>query len=193
MSLSVSAQDVLLDRFVSGFEKADEMIAHDNDPVAQELALGEADEYGFRRWRAKKVEPESSMLDAIYSRVPARFPPLYERLVLTYRWAQVHLPHYTLLANPPGSDLRGLLGQMSKDKIIWPFLSHRGYIQFSKGPDMDYDPVCFDLSSRKKGGEYRIVKIDHEEILCNDRLRIVSELAPTFEQLVLKTIEQAGT
>ena len=27
MSLSVSAQDVLLDRFVSGFEKADEMIA----------------------------------------------------------------------------------------------------------------------------------------------------------------------
>ena len=58
---------------------------------------------------------------------------------------------------------------------------------------MDYDPVCFDLSSRKKGGEYRIIKIDHEEILCNDRLRIVSELAPTFEQLVLKTIEQAGT
>ncbi len=56
---------------------------------------------------------------------------------------------------------------------------------------MDYDPVCFDLRSRTKDGDYRIVKIDHEEILCNNRLKVVAELAPSFEQLMQRTVEQA--
>src|ERR1700693_636689 len=57
------------------------------------------------------------------------------------------------------------------------------------GTDVDYDPVCFDLSSRNKTGDCRIVKIDHEEILCNNRIRVVAELAKSFQQLVENTIE----
>lgn len=64
-------------------------------------------------------------------------------------------------------------------------------MQFAKGRDHDYDPVCFDISVRTKQGDYRIVKIDHEEILCNDRVKVVEELAPSFEQLVRNTIESA--
>ncbi len=56
---------------------------------------------------------------------------------------------------------------------------------------MDYDPVCFDINSRKKNGECRIVKIHHEEILCNNRVKLVAELAPSFRDLVLGTIDQA--
>ena len=58
--------------------------------------------------------------------------------------------------------------------------------------DLDYDPVCFDIKSRKLGGDCRIVKIDHEEILCNYRVKVVSELAPSFYQLVQQTIELAN-
>ncbi len=57
---------------------------------------------------------------------------------------------------------------------------------------MDYDPVCFDMNSRKKNREMRVVKIDHEEILCNYRVKVVAELAPSFEALVLQTIEAAN-
>jgi len=56
---------------------------------------------------------------------------------------------------------------------------------------MDYDPVCFDVNSWKKDREMRVVKIDHEEILCNNRVKVVAELAPSFEALVLQTIEAA--
>jgi len=35
------------------------------------------------------------------------------------------------------------------------------------------------------------VKIDHEQILCYDRVKEVAELAPTFRQLVRQTIEDA--
>ena len=86
----------------------------------------------------------------------------------------------------------GLLHEISKDKVLSTCLLKNGYIPFGKGPDIDYDPVCFDLKSRKKNREFTIVKLDHEEILCNGRTKVVAELAPTFEQLVRKTIEASS-
>jgi len=56
---------------------------------------------------------------------------------------------------------------------------------------MDYDPVCFELKSRTKKKDYRIVKIDHEQILCHYRVKVVSEIASSFEELVLQTIDHA--
>jgi len=57
---------------------------------------------------------------------------------------------------------------------------------------MDYDPVCFDVSS-PINRDYRILKIDQEEILCNYRIKVVSEIAPSFRALVLQAIEHAET
>jgi hypothetical protein len=185
-----AAQKLLVDRFVASFEKLDEMLADEVcDPLAWQLAMGDPDRFGRRPWRPIKVTTDPSLLEPIYSKLPARFPPLYERLVLSYRWAEVDLQSYRLLANPPGPDLGALLQQMSKDRHLWKCLVEGGYIPFGKGPDVDYDPVCFDISSRKKNRDYRVVKIDHEQILCYDRVRIVAELAPSFEQLMLRTIE----
>jgi hypothetical protein len=66
-----------------------------------------------------------------------------------------------------------------------------GFVQFGKGPDFDYDPVCFDLTHRVTDGDCRIVKFDHEEILCNYRLVEVGELAPSFRRLVELVIDDA--
>lgn len=122
--------------------------------------------------------------------MPARFPPLYEQLVLSYRWADADLGTFTLLANPPGEGLTGLLQHISKDKGLWETLIPNGGIPFGRGTDVDYDPVCFDIKARKNG-DYRVVKIDREKILCNCRVRVVSEIAPSFLFLVLQTIERA--
>lgn len=184
----------LVDRFVASFEKLDEMTAmQDLDPTAWELTVGDAHpQFGYKHWRPIRVDSPAECLEPVYSKLPARFPSLFERLVLSYRWAEVDLQLFTLLANPPGPDLSRLFVEMSKDGFLWTYLLRSGYIQFGKGPDMDYDPVCFDISSRKKNRDCRIVKIDHEEILCNNHLKIVAELAPSFEQLVLQTIDQAN-
>lgn len=37
-----------------------------------------------------------------------------------------------------------------------------------------------------------VVKIDHEEILCNNRIKVVGELAKGFRELVQQTIEKAA-
>lgn len=185
-------KDLLLDQFVSSFEKLDEMTASKElSPLAWELAAGKSDDLGWKRWRPIKVATDPSCLEPLYAKLPARFPRLFEHLVLSYRWADVELKSLTLLANPRGSDLSRFWEQISSDPGLWTALITAGYIRFGRGADMDFDPVCFDVKTRRKNGDCRIVKIDHEEILCNNRVKVVAEIAPSFEALVEKTIELA--
>lgn len=162
-------------------------------PFPGQLAIGNRSESGQITWRPLRTEPQSEHLEALYSRLPAKFPGLFERFLLKFRWAEVSLDTYTLMANPPGPDLDGFFKEISKDPGLWASLVPAGYLRFGKGPDMDYDPVCFDMDSRKKNREMRVVKIDHEEILSNRRIKVVGELAPTFEALVLQTISAANS
>ncbi len=188
----MSAND-LLEQFVSTFQKLDDMTAiRETNPIAWELRIGEPDQFGWIQWLPQKTIVDAESLAPLYAKLPARFPPLYEQLLLSYRWAEVDLASFRLLANPPGSDLIGLLAQIEKDKGLWESLIPAGFVQFGKGPDVDYDPVCFDIKSPTKLNDYRIVKLDHEEILCNYRIKIVAEVAPSFEHLVRQTIERAN-
>ncbi|HET9836980.1 MAG TPA: hypothetical protein VFR84_02015 [Candidatus Angelobacter sp.] len=185
----------LLEGYIASFAKLDEMVLIDcgvSTPESQ-LTTGEIDQYDRKIWRPLRMETSLEALQAIYQKLPARFPPLYEMLLLSYRWAAVRLGSYRLLANPPGPDLSGFLHNIERDNGLWTALIPSGFIQFGHGSDVDYDPVCFDIRSRSKKGDYRVVKIDHEEILCNNRIKVVAELAPSFEQLVLSTIERAGS
>lgn len=182
----------LLEEFVGAFGKFYELAEYvEVQPLVAELAVGPPDEAGHTRWQPAKIATDRCCLDPLYARLPAPFPPLYEKLVLSYRWAEVDLGTFALLANPPGLDLTRLFGEVSKDPGLWQALIPAGYIQFAKGPDIDYDPVCFDTGHQRKNRDCPIVKIDHEEILCNNRIKVVGELAPSFEELVRDTIVRA--
>ena len=183
----------LLREFVASFEKLDDLSScFETDHIAWELSRGDSDEDGRKPWRSIFHSTDRSHLEELYKEVTPGWPPLYEELVLTYRWATVDLKSYRLLANPPGADLGGLLMQMRGDKALWNVLVPNGYLQFGKAPDVNYDPMCFDLNRRLRDGDCRIVRIDHEEVLCNDRVREVSEIAPSFRELMLGTIELAA-
>src|ERR1700693_5240282 len=134
MSSVRERESSLIQEYVGCFEKLGDMTAWDTDPVASQLAVGEDDQYGFKQWRPMKVDTDSKKLEGLYSILPARFPPLFERLILTYRWAEIDLQAYRLLANPPGMDLSGLFTAMSADVILWDCLIRSGYIRFGLGP-----------------------------------------------------------
>jgi hypothetical protein len=182
----------LLERFVSSFEKLGPLVLDEAfDYEAWKLKQVPPGKTGCERWAPVKCETDRRYLDALYGKLPARFPPLYELLVLTYRWEEVDIRRCTLMANPAGPNLDGLFLQMSRDATLWTQLSRSGYIPFGKGSGGDYDPVCFDLKTRKKSSDCRVVKINHEEVLCNNRIKVVDEIAPSFEALVLQTINLA--
>jgi hypothetical protein len=180
----------LLDELVACFGCWDDLaVGYDLEQVTGELAAGPEDERGFRHWQPLRIDTPPAALDALYALLPVRLPQLYERLILSYRWATVDLDRYDLLANPPGPDLTRLFAVISWDPALWEALRPAGYIQFGR---TGYDPVCFDLRRGLMNGDCRVVRIDHEKILCKDRVVVVGELAPTFRELVSQTIERAG-
>lgn len=70
------------------------------------------------------------------------------------------------------------------DSFMSPFLMKNGLIPFARPADYSYDPVCFDFTKSNRKSEPAVVRIDHEEILCNDRLRVVETISPTFHELI---------
>ena len=82
----------LLERFVHTFPKLDSMSeSKELSPTAWELRTTEPDDCGWIEWRPIKQVSNVSHLEPLYSKLPARFPPLYEELILSYRWAEVDL------------------------------------------------------------------------------------------------------
>jgi hypothetical protein len=141
----------LLRQVVASWEKLDGLSVEENlGEHASAFSTGEKNKFGATVWRPILQTTGATMLDPLYAKLPARFPPLYEELLLTYRWAEVDLGSYRLFGNPLGTDLLGLLHGISKDKFLSTCLPKNGYIPFGKGPDIDYDPVCFDLSHGKR-------------------------------------------
>jgi hypothetical protein len=184
--------DELLTNYIASFSAFDGMrVFADLDPITAQFATGESASFARSYWKPRQIQTDASALEQLYAKLPSRFPPLFERLLLTYRWAEVDLQNYRLLPNPLGADLGAFLAGMSGDHGLWESLMPAGYMQFGRCADIDYDPVCFDIGSRKKSREMRVVKIDHEEILCNYKVKVVAELSPSFEALVQNTIALA--
>ncbi len=156
------------------------------------------DEFGGARRQPQKVATAPFALTNLYSGLgltgvgSSRFPTLYETLLLSYRWGGVELDHYCLFANEPGEDFAPLLSAIRRDKSLSETLEANGYIPFGQVADR-YDPLCFDLRQQQKEGDCRIVRIDHEAILCRGRIGEITEIAHSFRSLVLHTINRVAT
>lgn len=188
----------LLAQYVAAFEKLDELMSSCPDDIPEPLRTS-TDEDGWQHWRPIQASTAPEALQALYDglglpgRDSTRFPPLYETLVLSYRWAQVDLGTYYLAANLPADDLSPLLSVLRLDTPMFGTLLPNGYVEFARESCSRYDVICFDFRARQSDGDCRIVKLDHEEVYIKDRIREVGEVASSFRSLVLQTIELAAS
>jgi hypothetical protein len=174
--------EALLARFIESFGKFEDLIA--SNPVPHELDGGTDAEFGFQRWKPVAHKTDVNALNDVYARIPGPLPALYEQLVLSYRWLEVYLnDHLRLLANPPGPGLLGLTRNMAADPAFVNVLFPLGLVPFGKAGD-SYDPVCFDLSNRVNDVDCRIVRVEHESVLCNGRVGETWVLSDSFRSLV---------
>ncbi len=181
----------IVERFVESFSKQSELYVYDEYYYAvKDFIINEKTEQGYRKWCPIKVKTHPNMLGAIYKTTKCRFPHTFEDLLLSFRWLEVDLKYITLLSNPNGSDLLGYLNEITKDKFMSKFLISHGFIQFAKAPGGCYDPICFEFLNGEKEDSSRIVRIDHEEILCRERIAIIEEVAKTIQELMEKEIER---
>ncbi|HIA52850.1 MAG TPA: hypothetical protein EYN91_12305 [Candidatus Melainabacteria bacterium] len=131
---------------------------------------------------------DPSALEAIYTVIPIRFPSLLEKLLLSYRWYGADTGLFRIFPNPPGEDLSEFLSNMRRDKAMFEICLQNGFVMFGLGPDLRHDAVCFDVRKSAHGRRYPVVKLDHEQILCNSRIKIVENLSKNFDDLVRQVI-----
>jgi hypothetical protein len=140
---------------------------------------------------AARTPPE--WLAPFEQNLPFRPPPTYRSLLLRYRFPAFEVGTVKLFGNLDGESDDDLVVASTCDRVLSSVARGGGFIHFARPVTLNYDPICFDCRRRAKTGEAGIVRLDHEEILCNDAIRVVETIAPSFLELLaggIRFIEQ---
>jgi hypothetical protein len=124
-----------------------------------------------------------SRLELLESKLPKRLPCSFFSFLSGYSFPAFDVSGISLFAWE--SDASSFIEEASVPKgSLSELLIPAGYVQIGQPDTGSFDAVCFDLTQHRQNREYRIVQVDHEEILCNWRVRVTSELWSSFIQLV---------
>lgn len=89
-----------------------------------------------------------------------------------------------LFGNMDGKQRDDFVVASVRDATLCSVTRRNGLLQIGKPVSGSYDPVCFDLRSRSKTGEGPVVRLDHEAILIEGRIAVVSTVAASFLELL---------
>jgi hypothetical protein len=123
-------------------------------------------------------------IDPILKRFPAKYPPSFLSLISRYVYDSFDINEICLFANHGDKSHYDLSEAVFKDKLIFQTTTANGFMQFSKPSDGSYDPICFDIRKRKKFGEYKVVRLDHEKILQFEEIKVVKNIAESFVEAI---------
>lgn len=183
----VSSDDRLVQRLIAAFGVLGDLVVWGGvENVSSELAAGFDDSPWARPlWKPVPIDTPRGELEDCYSILGGEFPPLYERLVLSYRWLEIDLKGFVrLFANPPGSLTTGLLVEITSDRHHRDVLLPAGLLPFGRASGGAFDPVCFDTTRRDPVGDCPIVQINHEAMILHGSVKEQLELADTFRSFV---------
>jgi hypothetical protein len=152
------------------------------DEVPEGLRVGPPDALGAYDWR---IVPASTCpwVTALEGRLPGSLPPSFRSLVRRYLFPAFQISDVRLFANTGAGAVSELADVVLRDQVLSRILLDHGLVQFGRYRDR-YDPVCFDLRSRRGGGECPVVVLDHEAALIGGRAVVTHRLADSFLALI---------
>ncbi len=171
--------DAAIDAFVVRVNAATKEPLSPED-LPEPLREGEPDDFGQFRWSIKKADCGRWLSDLMY-KLPKRFPPSFYSLISRYTFPAFQIGPVFLFGNTGTAIQWELKEKIFKDEFMAAQLMRAGFLQFGNPYEYNYDPICFDT---REGSEFRIVQLDHEEILCHSRIKVVKNIAPSFLDLV---------
>jgi len=136
-----------------------------------------------------RADDNSGMLDELEQQLPKRLPQSMEYLLSHYSFPSFDVDGISLFAWMPDSESNGFFGAaLAKKGTLSELLLPAGYVQIGRPATGDFDAICVDLNGKAQNRENRIVRADHEQILCNWRVKITCELWPSFRRLVASVL-----
>jgi hypothetical protein len=130
-----------------------------------------------------REENNALRLSALEQELPKRLPQSFESLLRRYSFPTFDVVGVTFFAWESDSNL--YTSEAAKPAgSLSELLIPAGYVQVGQPDTGNFDAICFDLNQRSQNREYRIVQVDHEDILCNWKVRVTGERWPSFIKLV---------
>jgi hypothetical protein len=139
--------------------------------------------------RGVQIREENNLtrLRMFHQKLPKRLPQSFAAFLSRYSFRTFDVSGVSFFAwdsdqNPYTQEASAAKGSLSE------LLRPAGYVQIGRPDTGDFDAICFDLNEKRQNREYRIVRVDHEEILCNRKVRVSDELFPSFIMLAASAL-----
>lgn len=137
-----------------------------------------------------REQDNRSRLELFERKLPKRLPQSFSSFLSRYSFPAFDVLGISLFGWD--SDSNGYIEEASATKgSLSELLLPAGYVQIGRPDTGDFDAVCLDLNQRRQNREYPIVQINHEEILCNWRVRVSADLWPSFINLMDSALSSA--
>src|SRR5215813_11344589 len=137
-----------------------------------------------------REEDNNSRLEIFERKLPKRLPHSLVSFLSRYSFPAFDVGGISLFGWDSDSNAyieEALAAKGSLSELLLP----AGYVQIGRPDTGDFDAVCLDMNEDVQNREYRIVRVDHEQILCNWRIRVSGELSPSFIKFVESTLSTA--
>ena len=128
-------------------------------------------------WRIARRD-NSARVEELEQRTGHPFPPSFQYFLANYSFPAFESGPVLFFANTGEDTFWELEKKLFKDPHMSPALLRAGLLQIGDPFFYNYDPACFECKGPRV--EKRIVQVDHEEILCNDRIRVVKKSRRRF-------------
>lgn len=138
----------------------------------------------------KKVEGAPG-IEELEAKLPKRFPVSFRSLLMRYAFPSFDAGGLSFFSNTGTASDEELSVAIFKDRFIAEATLKAGYIQFARPDSQSYDPVCFDSRHPSNNREFPLVRLDHEEILCHERILVSETIADSFYRFVADFVARA--
>jgi hypothetical protein len=113
-----------------------------------------------------RPEDNASRLRMFEEKLPKRMPQSFESFLSRYSFPAFDVLGITLFEWDSNSN-KYIVEVSAPKNSLSELLIPAGYVQIGRPDTGDFDAICFDLNREAQNREYRIVGVDHEDILCN--------------------------
>jgi hypothetical protein len=137
-----------------------------------------------------RQEDNASRLRSLEKKLPKRLPQSFESFLGRYSFPAFDVVGITFFGWESDSNAynkEALAAAGSLSELLIP----AGYVQIGRPDTGDFDAICFDLNQQPQNREYRIVQVDHEDILCNWKVRVSGERWHSFISLLESALSSA--
>ncbi len=149
---------------------------------------------------ATRVDPSATIIrrvgsapwiEGLEAKLPKRFPASFRSLLMRYSFPSFDAGGLSFFANTGTGSDEELSVAIFKDQVIAPTLLKAGYIQFARPESGSYDPICFAAQQSASNREFPVVRIDHESILCFERINSPQLVADSFYKFASDFVSRA--